>query len=30
LDHLFVEKEFMMVVIGYRMSRVVKIQTNNF
>jgi len=30
LDHLFVEKEFMMVVIGYRLSRVVKIQTNNF
>jgi len=30
LDHLFVEKEFMMVVIGYRMSRVVRIQTNNF
>jgi len=30
LDHLFAEKEFMMVVIGYRLSRVVKIQTNNF
>ena len=27
LDHLFAEKEFMMVVIGYRLSRVVKIQT---
>jgi len=30
LDSDFVEKEFMMVVIGYRLSRVVKIQTNNF
>ena len=30
LDHLFTQKEFMMVVIGYRLSRVVKIQTNNF
>ena len=30
LDHLFTEKEFMMVVIGYRLSRVVKLQTNNF
>ena len=30
LDHLFVEKEYFMVVIGYRLSRVVKIQTNNF
>ncbi len=30
LDHLFAEKEFMMVVIGYRLSRVVRIQTNNF
>jgi len=30
LDHLFAKKEFMMVVIGYRLSRVVKIQTNNF
>ena len=30
LDHVFVKKEFMMVVIGYRLSRVVKIQTNNF
>ena len=30
LDHLFMEKEFMMIVIGYRLSRVVKIQTNNF
>lgn len=30
LDHDFMEKEFMMVVIGYRLSRVVKIQTNNF
>ena len=30
LDHSFMKKEFMMVVIGYRLSRVVKIQTNNF
>ena len=30
LDHIFMKKEFMMVVIGYRLSRVVKIQTNNF
>jgi len=30
LDSDFVKKEFMMVVIGYRLSRVVKIQTNNF
>jgi len=30
LDQIFAEKEFMMVVIGYRLSRVVKIQTNNF
>lgn len=30
LDRLFAEKEFMMVVFGYRISRVVKIQTNNF
>ena len=30
LDYQFMEKEFMMVVIGYRMSRVVKLQTNNF
>jgi len=30
LDSDFKEKEFMMVVIGYRLSRVVKIQTNNF
>jgi predicted polyphosphate/ATP-dependent NAD kinase len=30
LDQLFKNKEFMMVVIGYRLSRVVKIQTNNF
>jgi predicted polyphosphate/ATP-dependent NAD kinase len=30
LDRLFAEKEFMMVVFGYRLSRVVKIQTNNF
>ena len=30
LDQMFKEKEFMMVVIGYRLSRVVKIQTNNF
>jgi len=28
LDHLFTELEFMMVVIGYRLSRVVKIQTS--
>ena len=27
LDHMFAKKEFMMVVIGYRLSRVVKIQT---
>jgi predicted polyphosphate/ATP-dependent NAD kinase len=27
LDDMFAEKEFMMVVIGYRLSRVVKIQT---
>ena len=30
LDHLFAKKEFIMIVIGYRLSRVVKIQTNNF
>lgn len=30
LDQRFAEKEFMMVVIGYRMSRVMRIQTNNF
>jgi len=30
LDHSFAEKEFMMVVVGYRLSRVVRIQTNNF
>ncbi|KAA0005065.1 MAG: ATP-NAD kinase [Thermoplasmata archaeon] len=30
LDHEFAEKEYMMVVIGYRLSRVVRIQTNNF
>jgi predicted polyphosphate/ATP-dependent NAD kinase len=30
LDRMFVEKEYMMVVIGYRLSRVVKIQTNSF
>ncbi len=30
LDRDFAKKEFMMVVIGYRLSRVVKIQTNNF
>ena len=30
LDHMFAELEFIMVVIGYRFSRVVKIQTNNF
>lgn len=29
LDKKFREKEFIMVVIGYRLSRVVKIQTNN-
>ena len=29
LDEKFKEKEFIMVVIGYRLSRVVKIQTNN-
>ncbi|MEF8879701.1 MAG: ATP-NAD kinase family protein [Candidatus Thermoplasmatota archaeon] len=29
LDEEFMEKEFMMVVIGYRLSRVVRIQTNN-
>lgn len=27
LDHMFAKKEYMMVVIGYRLSRVVKIQT---
>lgn len=30
LDFLFTKKEHIMVVIGYRFSRVVKIQTNNF
>ena len=30
LDSDFKKKEFMMVVIGYRLSRVVKIHTNNF
>ncbi len=30
LDQIFIQKEFMMVVIGYRLSRVVRIQTNNF
>ena len=30
LDKQFAELEFMMVVVGYRLSRVVKIQTNNF
>jgi len=30
LDKQFAELEVMMVVIGYRLSRVVKIQTNNF
>ena len=30
LDQMFAKLEFMMVVIGYRFSRVVKIQTNNF
>jgi predicted polyphosphate/ATP-dependent NAD kinase len=29
LDNMFAEKEFIMVVIGYRLSRVVKIQTLN-
>jgi predicted polyphosphate/ATP-dependent NAD kinase len=30
LDEEFASEELMMVVIGYRLSRVVKIQTNNF
>jgi len=30
LDQTFRDKEFFMVVIGYRLSRVVRIQTNNF
>jgi predicted polyphosphate/ATP-dependent NAD kinase len=30
LDHLFSKKEFLMIVIGYRFSRVVRMQTNNF
>jgi predicted polyphosphate/ATP-dependent NAD kinase len=30
LDHLFSEKEFLMVVIGYKLSRVVKIQRENY
>jgi predicted polyphosphate/ATP-dependent NAD kinase len=30
LDRLFSDQEYLMVVIGYRLSRVVKIQTNNF
>jgi predicted polyphosphate/ATP-dependent NAD kinase len=30
LDHMFALEEFLMVVIGYRLSRVVRIQTNNF
>jgi len=30
LDRLFAKKEFLMVVVGYRLSRVVRIQTNNF
>lgn len=30
LDKEFAEREFVMVVIGYRLSRVVKIQTSNF
>lgn len=30
LDEKFAELEFIMVVVGYRLSRVVKIQTNNF
>jgi len=29
LDHLFAKKEFFMIVIGYRLSRVVKVHTNN-
>lgn len=30
LDHLFAEKEYLMVVIGYRLMRVTKLQTNKF
>jgi len=30
VDALFMKREFYMVLIGYRLSRVVKIQTNNF
>jgi predicted polyphosphate/ATP-dependent NAD kinase len=30
LDRLFTTQEYLMVVIGYRLSRVVKIQTNSF
>ena len=30
LDNKFAEKDFMMIVFGYHISRVVKIQTNNF
>jgi predicted polyphosphate/ATP-dependent NAD kinase len=30
LDDLFAKQEYFMVVIGYRLSRVVKLQTNTF
>jgi predicted polyphosphate/ATP-dependent NAD kinase len=30
LDHKFAEYEYLLVVVGYHLSRVVKIQTNNF
>jgi predicted polyphosphate/ATP-dependent NAD kinase len=30
LDHLFARQGYLMVVIGYRFSRVVKLQTNTF
>ena len=30
LDHYFAQQEYLMVVIGYRLSRVVKLQTNSF
>jgi predicted polyphosphate/ATP-dependent NAD kinase len=30
LDHLFTKQGYLMVVIGYRLSRVVKLQTNSF
>jgi predicted polyphosphate/ATP-dependent NAD kinase len=30
LDHLFSRRGYLMVVIGYRLSRVAKLQTNNF